>query len=253
MSRKFILLAAIVLFSLTGSAFAVEIGTTRDNPIPIGQAVNLSNGWQIKVLSVIPNANEVIRNQNEYNAPPDNGNQFFIARVEVKNTGSDVNQFNDYSLNVVGATSVAYGHGKSEVIPDEIPYTDVFPGGTIVGNAFWEVKSSDISTLVLYDKDSKPYIFFSLSPSSQTTTIADAPKHNDAVTIQERPRVLASMNNSTSANSTINNIPQSLASDSDSSSYSDSSGKTVSVSGYYRKDGTYVKPYTRSAPGSKKS
>ena len=49
-------LAVIVLLSLAGSAFA-EIGT-MDNPIPIGQAVNLSIGWQLKVLSVVHNANK---------------------------------------------------------------------------------------------------------------------------------------------------------------------------------------------------
>jgi hypothetical protein len=31
-----------------------------------------------------------------------------------------------------------------------------------------------------------------------------------------------------------------------------STGKAVNVRGYYRKDGAYVAPYTRSAPGGKK-
>jgi len=36
-----------------------------------------------------------------------------------------------------------------------------------------------------------------------------------------------------------------------SSSYYSSPGKTVNVKGYYRKDGTYVRPHTRSAPRRK--
>jgi hypothetical protein len=36
-----------------------------------------------------------------------------------------------------------------------------------------------------------------------------------------------------------------------SSSYSGSSSRTVNVKGYYRKDGTYVRPHTRSAPKRK--
>jgi hypothetical protein len=36
-----------------------------------------------------------------------------------------------------------------------------------------------------------------------------------------------------------------------SSSYSGSSSGTVNVKGYYRKDGTYVRPHTRSAPKRK--
>lgn len=35
------------------------------------------------------------------------------------------------------------------------------------------------------------------------------------------------------------------------SSYSTSNGGTVNVKGYYRKDGTYVRPHTRSAPKRK--
>lgn len=35
---------------------------------------------------------------------------------------------------------------------------------------------------------------------------------------------------------------------SSSSSYTPSSSKTVNVKGYYRKNGTYVRPHTRSAP-----
>lgn len=37
-----------------------------------------------------------------------------------------------------------------------------------------------------------------------------------------------------------------------SSNYS-SPGKTVNVKGYYRKNGTYVRPHTRSSPGSGRS
>lgn len=33
-------------------------------------------------------------------------------------------------------------------------------------------------------------------------------------------------------------------------SYNSSSGGSVNVKGYYRKNGTYVRPYTRSSPGS---
>ena len=36
------------------------------------------------------------------------------------------------------------------------------------------------------------------------------------------------------------------------STSSSSAGKDVQVKGYYRKDGTYVRPHTRSAPGTKK-
>jgi len=170
-SRIFILSAVIVLLSLAGSTFA-EIGT-MDNPIPIGQAVNLSIGWQLKVLSVVPNANNIIRNEpnadniirneNIVNSPPKDGYQFFLARLEIKNIGSDVAQFNDFDLNAVGASLIAYGHEIGRTIPDPILTNDVFPGGVLRGNTLWEIKSSDASSLVMYHKNVKPYIFFSLT------------------------------------------------------------------------------------------
>ena len=52
-------------------------------------------------------------------------------------------------------------------------------------------------------------------------------------------------NSSSYSNSSSNYTPRSTSSYYNSSS---SSGKTVNVKGYYRKNGTYVKPHTRSAP-----
>lgn len=51
-----------------------------------------------------------------------------------------------------------------------------------------------------------------------------------------------------SKNSTSSYVPKS----SSYSTPSSSAGKTVQVKGYTRKDGTYVKPHTRSAPRRKK-
>ena len=57
------------------------------------------------------------------------------------------------------------------------------------------------------------------------------------------PNYTASSNYSSSSSSS------SFSSTRSSSNYS-SPGKTVNVKGYYRKNGTYVRPHTRSSPGS---
>ena len=57
------------------------------------------------------------------------------------------------------------------------------------------------------------------------------------------PNYTASTNNSSSSSSSSSSSTRS------SSNYS-SPGKTVNVKGYYRKNGTYVRPHTRSSPGS---
>jgi hypothetical protein len=84
----------------------------------------------------------------------------------LKNIGLVEKEFNAFELDAVGASSVVYSHGvKSEVIPDEFQsLRDISPGDTLVGNTFWEVKSSEVGSLVIYDHLVEPHIFFLLKP-----------------------------------------------------------------------------------------
>lgn len=136
---------------------------TREDPIPIGTTFELENGWKIAVLSVIPNANSIIHQENRFNPEPENGDQYFLAMIEAKNNGTDVDKFNEYYFNAVGASAVAYG-SASVVLPNPLPFTDVFPGGVVEGYMCWEIKSTDANSLTMYHNGIKPYVFFSLKP-----------------------------------------------------------------------------------------
>jgi len=106
-------------------------------------------------MSVTPDATNVVLKKNQFNDPPKPGNQFFLARIQAKYTGSGSNTFGGgYRLRAVGPSSVGYTtYGNSAgVIPDPLPGSEVFSGGVIEGNIGWEIKSSDASTLVMYDK-----------------------------------------------------------------------------------------------------
>lgn len=127
---------------------------TRDDPIPIGTAVDLGDGWEIVVLDVVPDATNIILRENMFNNPPTAGNQFFLARVRAKYSGEDSDTFGgSYRLRAVGPSSVGYSTFQNSpgVIPDLLPDSEVFSGGVIEGNIGWEVKSSDASSLVMYD------------------------------------------------------------------------------------------------------
>jgi len=215
----------------------------------MGEAIDLGNGWQIKVLNVIPNANEIIRNENSFNSPPEDGYQYFLVKIEAKNIGSEADQFCDPCLNLVGISNVGY-EPINLVIPDRTPLTEVFPGGVFTGNTVWEVKQSDVDSLVMYHRYAKNKIFFSLEPSSPIKAIDGASNPEVTGAAQKNPWVSTPTNNSTSLNGTIDTLPQSRIK-SDPSSYSNPCDKTVYVHGYYRKDGTYVAPYYRSPPGCK--
>ncbi|MGD0953287.1 MAG: tetratricopeptide repeat protein [Methanotrichaceae archaeon] len=139
-------------FALISLASA-QVGT-RDDPIPIGTTVSLGDGWQITVMSVIPDATNIVLKENMFNKPPKPGDQFFIARVQVKYTGTNSAQFGgDYRLRAVGPSNVGYSTFQNSpgVIPDPLLNSDVFTDGAIEGNVGWEIKSTDANALVMYD------------------------------------------------------------------------------------------------------
>jgi len=120
----------------------------------MGTPVDLADSWQIKVISVVPDATNIVLRENQFNNPPAAGNQFFLARVSAKYMGTGSGTFNGgLRLKAVGSSSVSYSTYENSpgVIPDPIPMSEVFSGGSIEGNIGWEVKSSDANALVMYD------------------------------------------------------------------------------------------------------
>lgn len=127
---------------------------TRTNPYPVGADIQLGDGWRMKVVSSTPDATAAVLAENMFNDPPRAGEQFFIARVTATYIGSGSDTFDgSYRLRAVGASSVSYSTFENQcgVIPDPISSAEVFSGGAITGNVCWAVRSSDASTLVLYD------------------------------------------------------------------------------------------------------
>ena len=142
---------------------------TRSNPIPVGTDIDLGDGWRMRVDSTIPDATAQVLARNQFNDPPEPGRQFFIVRVSATYTGPASRRFDaGYRLRAVGAAGVSYSTFEDScgVIPDEISAAEVFTGGTVTGNECWQVRSSDVSSLVLYDDpllgDDSKRLFFAL-------------------------------------------------------------------------------------------
>jgi hypothetical protein len=162
-------LAAVGQFSVdrewvhvTGPAVAggvqAELGTvsvgTRENPIPLGTPVRLSDGWTITVNSVVPDATAQILAANSLNDPPEPGTQFLMANISATYEGPDSDSFNgSYRLRTVGPSSVSYSTFENScgVVPDDLTDAEVFTGGTITGNICWAIEASDAEALVMYD------------------------------------------------------------------------------------------------------
>jgi len=153
-----IVFLCMVLMLMASATYAsensVSIGT-REDPVPIGTAADIGDGWQIKVLEVYPNANEMVAQENQFNSPPKEWQQFFIARIELTYKSSDSAKFNDKRLRAVGPSSVIYStFGNSPgVIPDKLGTAEAFTGGKVIGNIGWAINSSDADKLVMYDSD----------------------------------------------------------------------------------------------------
>lgn len=152
--RRFGMTVAFLPKGVLAPAAGSIPGTTRENPIPRGTAADLSDGWRLSVVSVTPNANDIVLRQNPFNPPPQPGHQFYIARVTVTRTGSTSAAFSgDIRLRAVGAAAVTYTtfDNRCGVYPDRLPGVEVFTGGTITGNVCWQIRASDADSLVLYD------------------------------------------------------------------------------------------------------
>lgn len=127
---------------------------TRENPLPSGSVVTLGDGWQMRVLGTAADGTKEVLAANQFNDPPPAGYQFFVARISATFNGPGSAHFDGgYRLRTVGAAGVAYStfDPGCGVVPDALKDSEVFTGGSIVGNLCWSIRASDAASLLLYD------------------------------------------------------------------------------------------------------
>ena len=142
------------------------------SPLPVG-AVGQVGDWAIRVVSITPDATEIVMAENQFNDPPSEGHQFFMVSIEATYTGDASSTFwVDNYLNAVGASSVAYESFDSYCgsIPDSLSDKgETFPGGTITGNECWSIATADADSMVMFAEESFSFgdtrLFFSLDPT----------------------------------------------------------------------------------------
>jgi hypothetical protein len=130
------------------------VGSTRERPFPLGQAVATPDGWQMQVVGFKPDATASVLAENIFNDPPAPGTVFALVRVRATRTGPAPDRFSgSFRLRAVGPSAVVYSTFQNScgVVPDELPDPEVFPGGVIEGNECWAVPTTDAASLVLID------------------------------------------------------------------------------------------------------
>jgi hypothetical protein len=154
----------------------------REDPVPFGETAIVGD-WEIRVLEVYPNSTDLILSENQFNDPPAEDHQFFIARIQVTYTGADYDRFDgSYSLRAVGHYAVAYRTFSDScgVIPEELENPEVFTGGTIEGNVCWQIRSSDAESLLMYvdpfmTEDDRQYLALFEGEADPLPELGDTP------------------------------------------------------------------------------
>jgi hypothetical protein len=134
-------------------------GDGRTNPVPLGKPGSIGNGWVVTITEVTPDASDTILASDDFNVPPAAGKQFFMVAVRAVYNGPDSSNLDSESaFKAVGASNVAYTSFKDDcgTLPDPnlaLDDPETFSGGVISGNAVcWQVRSSEVSSLVMYAK-----------------------------------------------------------------------------------------------------
>lgn len=130
-----------------------QVGT-RANPVPICATLTTGDGWEITVLSTTPDGTAQVMAANQFDSTPVYGDQFFIATVQAKRTGTTAAIFAATSvLRSVGRTTdrdYSTFNNYCGVVPDKFLTTEPFPGEVVQGNVCWAVDSRDAPSLEMY-------------------------------------------------------------------------------------------------------
>lgn len=133
---------------------AIESGDigSRGSPHPVGTEVQVGD-WLVAITSWDPDATAVVGAENQFNDPPSEGHRFVMVGISATFEGSGSEApFAGLTFSAVAASSVAYGSSEAScgVIPDDFPsFTEVFSGGTVNGNLCWEIRDSDVTSLLV--------------------------------------------------------------------------------------------------------
>jgi hypothetical protein len=134
----------------------------RENPIPLRTLGNSPDGWQIAVLEVLPNVAAIPIPRSSSRSTPTPGSQLFGVRIMTTYTGpleeGRGRRFSASDVKAVGSEAVVYsGRSYGCGLPDQLPSSEVMPGGSINGTLCWEIRATDLPSLVMfYDRMSYP-------------------------------------------------------------------------------------------------
>ena len=123
--------------------------------VPMDTFTPINRTWRVAVNNAIPDATQDVLDRNQFNDPPSDGHQYFIATVSVRNTGSQPEAFPATLLfRATGLSGREYStFGDFCGVPDAFFAEPIQPGATHTGNVCWMVASRDADSLVMLSTD----------------------------------------------------------------------------------------------------
>jgi hypothetical protein len=129
--------------SSESSPVAIELGD-RDDPAPVGTLVEVNGDkgqvqWEVTLVSTNLNANEEIREENEFNSSPEAGYQFASATFLVKYMGTDTGLAgSDLSVAFVTSEGTTHKEGDAFIMgPNSLnSLNELYAGGAQEGSVY---------------------------------------------------------------------------------------------------------------------
>lgn len=144
----------------------------RENPVPWGKPGRVKSEWEIQIQDINPDAWSVIQPVSSSNEPPQEGQQYVLARIKISYVGKDSGApWSDLDFKYLGNDSLAYqAYSRScGEIPDPLKdVEEMFPGTTLEANVCFSVPSKAISGgLIIVDPGYwEDEVFFAGIPQS---------------------------------------------------------------------------------------
>jgi hypothetical protein len=127
------------------------------HPIPVGLSGDLGNGWRVKVVVAIPNANQRVLAADPSNRPPPSGEQYYMVQLAAALKGNKSKHLNaGFRFRAVGKSKSAYSTFEDScglLPPTDLETEDrlIQPGGKVGGNICWSVAKTDVPSLIMFN------------------------------------------------------------------------------------------------------
>lgn len=126
---------------------------TLDNPVRLGTAAPIGEGWELTVNAYVPDATADVLAEDEFNEPPDDGFQYALATVAVTYNGSDpTTSMFEVDVGVMGPDGFETDMFSCPAIaPKELDTAaEVSPGDTVTGNVCFMLPTATAASMVMY-------------------------------------------------------------------------------------------------------